>query len=186
MNHNSNQPLSHQLKSLINQVKSDFGLTNKFVSRLEQGKLSRSENPHSHFCVFFAGFDSRVKKVFIGHHIKGDSWMFNGGHIDQGELPLDSVQREMKEEWGEQIGRFQIYGPDIITTCDINNKQVTCRKHYDLWYFVELDQRQFQPQVSLLNREFYDFGWKDVDEAKRLITKAEIHKGLDWIIGHYF
>ena len=58
----------------------------KYKDRIKQGDFTRDENPASHFCVYFASFDENKKEIFIGHHKKSGLWLFNGGHIDKGEI----------------------------------------------------------------------------------------------------
>lgn len=66
-----------------------------FFSRIEKGQLTRDENISSHFCVYFAAYDPECKQVFIGQHKKSGLWLFNGGHIDKGETPNETLKREM-------------------------------------------------------------------------------------------
>ena len=54
----------------------------KFLERIQEGKITRDENPKSHVCVYFAAYDPRAKQVFIGHHKKSGFWLFNGRNID--------------------------------------------------------------------------------------------------------
>lgn len=171
---------------LIKKVDQDFGLRADFLQRLNQGKLTKDENPETHYCVFFAGFDPAAKQVFIGHHIKADSWIFNGGHIDPGELPAETVDREMKEEWGEQIGPYQVFGPEMLSVCLIDKPPIPCKKHYDFWYFVQLDKSLFRPDRKLLLKEFHDYGWKSVAQAQQIVERVEAKRGLDRIVERWF
>lgn len=49
-----------------------------FKKRLEEGNITRDENPKSHFCVWFLPYDLRTKKVFIVHHKKSGLWISPG------------------------------------------------------------------------------------------------------------
>ncbi|MBD3250289.1 MAG: NUDIX domain-containing protein [Candidatus Pacebacteria bacterium] len=182
-NQGSCSQLSSQssLKEIIQNYSRQPDIRTKFTQRFDQGQLTRDEHPTSHFCVFFAGFDPEVKKIFLGHHIKADTWIFNGGHIDQGEAPRQTVEREMREEWGEQIGPYQILEPNLLTIKEIENPRSNCRLHYDIWYFVRLNYRQFNPNPELLTKEFYQFGWLDRQQAQQIIIDPPAVKGAELI-----
>lgn len=161
-------------------VLSDSPLASEFAARAAAGNPTKDENPLSHFCVYFAGYDPKAKKVFIGHHKKSNLWLFNGGHIDKGETPEEALEREMGEEWGIKIKLEDIGEPKLLTITPIDRPgKQTCTKHYDIGYFVPLTEKSFAPDQSLLDTEFYETGWKTIDEARKLITDEGVLKGID-------
>lgn len=149
-----------------------------FIDRIKEGKLTRDENPLNHLCVYFAAFDPSVKEVFIGHHKKADQWIFNGGHIDKGEIPKQTLEREMAEEWGKVVELRTIGEPRLLTMTHINSPRIQCTKHYDIWFFVPVSKESFNPDKSLLDTEFHTTGWKTIEEAKRLITDPNTIKAI--------
>lgn len=161
--------LAEKVKAIANSL-SKTSVALGFLNRVEEGFLTRDENPFSHFLVFFAAFDKETKKVFIGHHKKSGLWLFNGGHIDKGETPEEALVREMKEEWGVEISLQSIGKPKLITITPINNPKIKCTTHYDIWFFVPVSKTQFFPDKEKLDTEFYQTGWKSIREAKQLIT----------------
>jgi len=176
-----NRDQRQSLLNFINSARDPLNLKQQFLERLEQDSLTREENPASHFCAFFAPFDPQAAEVFIGHHIKGDSWLFNGGHLDAGETPLQTVHREMQEEWGTEIGDHRIIDSNLITITNIDSPMQTCKTHYDLWFFVSLSKAQFKPNKALLKKEFYQWGWYSQSEAQRLCRKEDVQEALDVI-----
>lgn len=157
----------------------DSPVAAEFGRRLGQGRLSREENPESHFCVYFAGFDQKAKKVFIGHHKKSGFWLFNGGHLEKGELPEECLAREMGEEWGLKIPLREIGEPKLLTITEIDNPaKQKCRRHFDIWFFVPLTEEGFRPDEAALATEFYVTGWKTVEEAKELAVDPGTLKGI--------
>ena len=169
--------VKNRFLEIVDRFKND-ALYPKFVARIGKHKLTRDENPTSHFCVYFAGFDAKAKKVFIGHHKKSGLWLFNGGHIDKGETSEQALRREMEEEWGETVDLQIIGEPKLLTITTIVNPVIKCKKHFDIWYFVPLSEISFQPNQLLLETEFYVTAWKDIDEAKKLITDPNTQKAL--------
>jgi len=143
----------------------------EFVSRAKKGQLTRDENPTTHFCVYFAAFDQKKEKVFIGHHKKSGLWIFNGGHIDKGETPEEALSREIGEEWGLEIDLKRIGEPKLFTITPIHNPtKQKCTKHYDIWYFVPVSQATFTPSKKNLDTEFYTTGWYSIKDSRVMIT----------------
>ena len=172
----------NNLKKIVKAIRGEGKVRKEFIRRAEEGGLTRDENPLTHFCVYFAAYDSESQQVFIGHHIKSGLWLFNGGHIDEGELPLEALEREVKEEWGEHIQLSGGLEPSLLTITKISNlTKQKCRSHYDIWYFVPLNEKSFTPDESLLAKEFYQTGWKTIEEAKQLIEDMNTLTALEKI-----
>jgi len=163
--------LEDHLKQWISEGISSNEVAQKFLTRVREGKLTRDENSESHLCVYFAAYDPTAQKVFIGHHKKSGLWLFNGGHIDQGESPEQALEREIGEEWGILMSSSEIGNPLLLTITPINNptKQL-CRSHYDIWFFVKLKGVDFNPDQAKLDTEFHQTKWANASEAKKLVT----------------
>lgn len=163
--------LAEQLKGLISPDICDKEIADRFLQRTNKGKLTRDENPETHFCVYFAAYDPVAQEVFVGHHKKSGLWLFNGGHIDEGETPEQALEREINEEWGLQMTSSEIDNPSLLTITPINNPtKQPCRAHYDIWYFVKLRQVNFHPDQVLLAKEFHETKWTSPSEARKLVT----------------
>lgn len=163
--------LEDQFKLWVSKGISTDEVAKKFLTRVREGKLTRDENPESHFCVYFAAYDPSAKLVFIGRHKKSGLWLFNGGHIDESETSDQALEREIGEEWGIQMLSNEIGNPSLLTITPINNptKQL-CRVHYDIWYFVRLNENDFKPDQEKLSKEFHEMKWVSPLEAKELVT----------------
>ena len=161
--------LSQQLQQVVQE---SFFREKSFLQRLKKGGLTRDENQISHFCVYFPAFDPVAREIFLGHHKKSDLWLVNGGHIDKGELLEDTLQREMKEEWGRVIAWRRPLRPDLLTLTKIVNNPVgrPCRYHYDLWFFISVDKAKFKPDPKLLAEEFFATKWLSLAASRRRVT----------------
>lgn len=170
------------LRQRVATAEGSIGDKQKFLARIRRGKLTRSENRFSHFCVYFAAVNPAQNQVFIGHHKKSDLWLFNGGHIEPGELPEAAVVREAKEEWGLRIATTDLPPVALVTLTVIEHpeKQI-CRDHYDLWYFLPYDASAFHPDGRALATEFFTHGWKSYDEAERLLTSLPTKDALHYL-----
>ncbi len=159
---------SNSIRKFVLLSNDPLKLREKFLNRLSLGNLTRDEDSASHFCVFFAPFDPVSKQVFLGHHVKGDRWLFNGGHLDLGESPQETLRREMAEEWGANIGLVKICDQHLITVTNITNTVRSCKTHFDLWFFLEVNQQNFFPDEKKMAKEFHQWGWKTKKEALAL------------------
>jgi len=139
------------ISQLVEQSHGKDEIKLKFLNRLEEGRLTRDENSISHLCVYFAAHDPTLKKVFIGHHRKSGLWLFNGGHMNPNELPIDAVIRETKEEWGLTLIPSDIPNPQLVTLTEIEHpEQQICEWHYDFWHFLTFHEQEFHPNEVLL------------------------------------
>ncbi len=174
--------MSSELKNLIKTNFNNEGIGRKFLNRLRDGCLTKDENPESHFCVYFAAYDPRAKQVFIGHHKKSGLWLFNGGHIDKDEILKEALEREIKEEWDFKMQAKDIGNPSLLTITKINNptKQL-CKTHYDVWYFVSVDKKKFDPSLKSLAEEFYKNEWMTADKAIQIITEINTLKAIKFL-----
>lgn len=128
-----NGRLSQSLKDLLVERFAHSELQNSFLKRLGEGNLTRDENPKIHFCVYFAAYDPSAKQIFLGHHKKSGLWLFNGGHIDEGETVWEALKREIAEEWGIETPIERMKPPRLLTLTEIENPaKQTCKLHYDI------------------------------------------------------
>ncbi len=171
--------LSVELTKLVKRKFGGSSLSEKFLRRIGEGKLTRDENPVTHFGVYFAGFDPATREVFVGRHKKSDLWLFNGGHIDRGESLGQTLEREMGEEWGFVHPAAKTLEPSLLTITEITNDRQTCRRHYDIWYFVPVDKSSFSPDESKLTKEFHQIKWLTFSDARKLITDSNTLTAVD-------
>ena len=137
--------------------------TNKIRST---NRLTRDLDSDEHICVFFLPYNRESRSIFLVNHIKANSWIPPGGHIEQFEDPKMSVLREFEEELGHKIDIIQI-SPYAMTVIDISdNKRNTCKKHYDFWYLVNTPIINYK----YLKREFYEGRWFKIDDACKIIS----------------
>lgn len=152
-----------------------------FQRKLEEGGLIRSENLESHFAVFFIGYDPDTRKVFIGRHKKAQLWLPNGGHIEEGELPIDTLKLEVSEEWGYEVSGIEEIEPGLLTITIIDNERQTCKTHYDIWYFIALNEGKFKYDEEKVHKEFEEIGWKTIEQARQLVTHPQTLKALRYL-----
>jgi len=163
-------PLYSELKKLMNLASLNNSISKKtiqdFFQRINENKLIKKDNVNSHFCVFFLPADIKNKKIYLCHHKKANDWIPPGGHIDENELPTQTVIRECKEELSINIKSGQIEFLNLSVK-QIKNSDQICKTHFDIWYLTHL---KTQP-INFLQKEFLDAKWVTISEAKKLIKK---------------
>ena len=138
----------------------------RFVTRIDEGGLTRDENRASHYCVYFLPYNLKTQEVFIVHHKKAEQWLAPGGHIDEGEVPLQTLEREMGEELGFSYKSLEDPTPFLLTITPISNPVQPCRKHFDIWYGIPTVGSDFHIDP----REFHETRWLSVPKARQLVT----------------
>jgi 8-oxo-dGTP pyrophosphatase MutT (NUDIX family) len=161
-------------------------LEDEFIARIKQHHISRSENITNHICCFFAAIDVNAKKVFIGLHKNSGLWLFNGGHLEPNELPIQTINREMTEEWGYAPIDIKDLKPELLSMVEIENKIQACKKHFDIWFFIRVDEKTFSPNESLLKQEFFQNKWLDLKQAKKVCHGQYSLLALEYIQHHIF
>ncbi len=173
--------MANNLKDLIENTPAEPAIRSAFLERIKDQTTSRDENIRSHFCVYFAAYDPEKRMVFIGRHIKSGLWLFNGGHLDKNETPPEALAREINEEWGSFIKIAEIGAPKLLTITTIDNPIQPCKTHFDLWYFLPFNSKEFHPDPALLATEFHETAWKTFDEARKLIKDRNTLQGISTI-----
>lgn len=145
----------------------DEGTIWAFKKRLQKNnKYYKADGVEDHFCVGVVVICRKENKMFAGHHIKSDSWMGAGGHMDAGESPLQTALRECEEEIGLKTLNATLFD---LTHFEGVNRQ-GCDQHYDFFYTIELNGT---PNFKFDPKEFHEGGWYTYDEVlkKKLLPK---------------
>lgn len=166
--------LRELLKKNISAISSDPHVDKKtfaqFMLRLsDSAPLLKQENAADHFCCFFLPVHIPSHSIYMVHHIKAQSWIPPGGHIEPDEIPEETIRREFKEELDftltdEPIRLFN------IGIKHINAKTHPCRVHYDLWYSVACREKA---PYRFLKQEFYDANWYGIQDALTIMSHPD-------------
>lgn len=176
------ESIAEYLQRVITPQICDSEIAGKFIQRVKEDKPTRDENKETHFCVYFAAFDPKLGEIFLGQHIKSGLWLFNGGHIDKGESPVQALGREIGEEWGIPIDPETLDNPALLTITPVNNPtKQPCKFHYDIWYLVKLNKREFTPNQTKLDKEFYQTKWFNPAEARLLVKDPSTLQAIEVI-----
>lgn len=177
---NDTMTLEEEVRNLCADASYDVDIRAAFLKRLDEGSLTREEDPVSHICAYFPAFDPERKEVFIGHHKKSGLWLFNGGHIDPGETLRESVMREIGEEWGIAVDPASTDTPFAlyVTTITQSVSKRPCKYHFDIWFKVPLDKEVAHFDVAKLATEFHEAKWMTIPEAFKIASDPSTRAAL--------
>lgn len=113
--------LYKEIRVLINPSICSQKVADYWFERLEKGELTRDDDNPSHFCCYFLPYNLDTKQLFIVHHKKSNLWISPGGHIDQGETLMQTLNREIEEELGIKDKIKNELKPFLLTITPIEN-----------------------------------------------------------------
>jgi 8-oxo-dGTP diphosphatase len=125
-------------------------------------RTAKPATPPVHLCVYFALVDDDASSVMLVDHIKAQAWLLPGGHVDDGEDPRCSVEREACEElqitpkFHERLGNGQpLFLSVTQTRGEFSHTDVT------LWFALQGDiAAKVRPDPG----EFTEVRWHGLDD----------------------
>ena len=93
--------LVSQLRPVDAQESADQAATAAWIeSGLPLFRTAPPATPPKHLVSYFVPLDAATRSVLLGDHRKSGLWLPPGGHVEEGEDPRDTVERETLEELG--------------------------------------------------------------------------------------
>ena len=125
-------------------------------------RMAKPAVPPKHLAVYFALVDDDARCVMLVDHRKAQAWLLPGGHVDDGEDPRWSVEREAFEElqitpkFHERLGGGQPLFLSVTQTRGADS-------HTDvtLWFVLKGDSAA---EVRPDPREFSEVRWYALDD----------------------
>jgi len=178
MNQSYRQQITKLLSQLTNQPYVNKKILNKFFDWInKQSVLTKKEGAVNHISTFFLPVNKASKSIYLVNHIKAELWIPPGGHIEQYELPKETVVREFKEELDYKLTNEKIQLFDLSIT-PINRPWQNCITHYDFWYLVYTERLPFK----FLKKEFHNAGWFNFEEGLKKVTRPSIRNMIKNIV----
>jgi len=124
-------------------------------------RIAAPATPPRHLVSYFALVDSARHLVLLGDHVKSGLWLLSGGHVEDGEDPRGTVDREALEELGIRARFHHRLGagrPFFLTA----TPTLGPGSHVDvsLWFVLTCDRdEQLRPDP----REYRSVRWFPLD-----------------------
>jgi 8-oxo-dGTP pyrophosphatase MutT (NUDIX family) len=121
-------------------------------------RVEKPAVPAKHLIAYFVVIDR--DHILLCDHINAELWLPNGGHVEPGEHPRTTVEREVQEELGI-AGEFLNDGPFFLTETQTVGKTAG---HIDvsLWYLLRSERTV---ELEFDAREFYSVRWFHKDQV---------------------
>lgn len=121
---------------------------------VELCRLEKPATPPKHLVSYFALYDSEAKKILLVDHKKSGLWLPAGGHVDPGEHPKETANRELKEELNIELPLL-FEQPIFLTSTETVGLTAG---HIDVsfWYVFKADSNQ---ELKFDEREFKAIKW---------------------------
>ena len=155
-------------------------------------------------CFTASGILIIKDKVLLVKHRKLNMWLCPGGHMEKGELPHQTAEREFYEEIGIKVKASpvrqlpptleSVYAP-VPVACNLHwisqenfqrrllgQSPVSpwlkgCEQHFNFSFLVEPSNVK-QIQIKTADEEVTDYDWFKFSDLKKLKTRANIRSEL--------
>lgn len=117
-------------------------------------RVAKPATPPQHLVSYFALVDGEA--MLLVDHRNARLWLPSGGHVDPGEHPRTTVQRELHEELGLRLDAPP--GPPVMLSISATVGLTAGHTDVSLWY--ALPGRRGQP-LQWDRGEFADVRWFD-------------------------
>jgi 8-oxo-dGTP pyrophosphatase MutT (NUDIX family) len=102
-------------------------------------RADRPDDPSTHLVSYFVVLDEQRRELLLVAHRKAGLWLPTGGHVEPGEDPWDTVERECGEELGVPAVPSTVSGtrPFFLTATQTRGTH----RHTDtsLWFVLHAD-----------------------------------------------
>jgi ADP-ribose pyrophosphatase YjhB (NUDIX family) len=122
-------------------------------------RIEKPATPNMHLVSYFTVLDLDAKKILLVDHKKANLWLPSGGHVEPQEHPMDTVQREVKEELDIEAD-FLCQKPIFLTvTQTVGN--ITPHTDVSLWYALRGSQNHI---YAYDQEEFHQIRWFSMED----------------------
>ena len=144
--------------------------------------LARSHFAPGHITASAFIVDPVALQILLHHHRRLGRWLQMGGHVDQGESPLNAALREAREESGLRTLTPLVSEPfDIDVHVIPEAKGEPQHLHFDIRFLFAASRLD---DVTLAEEESVDLAWLDFDEAEARMNEEASTRALGKIRRH--
>ena len=137
-------------------------------SGAEVFRLVKPDTPPKHLVSYFALVDDGY--ILLVDHRNAQLWLPAGGHVEPGEHPRTTVERELKEELGITLDA-PVSAP-VMVTCTPTVGITSGHMDVSLWYVVQVDRTK---ALTFDIGEFHGVQWFRFDDVP--LGRSDPHLG---------
>lgn len=124
-------------------------------------RLQAPDVPKKHLVAYFVLVDPEHQSVLLGDHIKAQLWLPSGGHVEQGELPVDTIRREAHEELRIPATFLRGNERPMFVTQTVTVGLTPGHTDVSLWYLLRGDVHQ---RLQFERAAYTDVAWFAITE----------------------
>lgn len=133
----------------------DQKILEKFIRRISSNQpYVKSQSLKDHFGSFLLPVNKKNRKAYLGYHLKANTWLPPGGHIEDGETPESAMRREFFEELGYKLQ------DETVELFNLSIPYYQGHQHYDFWYLIYTDLIDFKFDP----KEFREAKWIEIKD----------------------
>lgn len=126
-------------------------------------RIQKPNVPDPHLVSYFLPFDHDRSELLLVAHRAAGLWLPPGGHVEPGEGPWETVERECREELGVAPVASPLTGP-VPSFCTVTRTTDLSHTDVSLWYL--LDRSTAEP-LGWDTGEFSAVRWVALDAIAR-------------------
>lgn len=134
-------------------------------------RIIKPSTPDMHLVSYFVLFDPIEEKILLSDHKKSGLWLPTGGHIEPGEHPWTTVEREAIEELG--IPAIPLFEAPLFLSVTKTSKIVEEHTDISLWYVLKGNVHQ---ELNFSREEFHTVQWFSIDEIPYHCSDQHMHR----------
>ena len=117
-------------------------------------RIRKPATPSPHLVAYFVVVDLETRKLLLVDHKNACLWLPTGGHVERGEHPRETVQREVREEL--EIQAVFVFDYPLFVTVAETVGLTAGHTDVTLWYALQGDS---STQVTFDQEEFQSVQW---------------------------
>lgn len=121
-------------------------------------RLAKPATPPRHLVSYFVVHDG--SHVLLADHRNAQLWLPTGGHVDDGEHPRTTVERELQEELG--FAAPHPVGPPLMLSASTTVGLTAGHTDVSLWYQIRVQRDQ---AIRFDEGEFVSVRWFAFDDV---------------------
>ncbi|MBT0768368.1 NUDIX domain-containing protein [Kineosporia sp. J2-2] len=128
-------------------------------------RRAKPATPTPHLVSYFLLVDRPARSVLLCDHLKARLWLPTGGHVEPGEHPYATVEREITEELGITATPDPVHGrrPFLLTATQTRDTPENQHTDISFWFALAASTtQQLHPDPA----EFAAIRWWPVNEIR--------------------
>ncbi|NRB37993.1 MAG: NUDIX hydrolase [Pseudomonadales bacterium] len=152
--------MREQIRSEIESIRPLDSIEDETISKViawidsgaELCRIEKPATPNKHLVSYFVVIDGEY--LLLVDHINAEKWLPTGGHVEKGEHPRNTVEREVYEEL--KINAEFLYEKPLLLTSTETVGKTAGHTDISIWYALKGDRAS---SLTIDKSEFHEARW---------------------------